>query len=147
MVTAVSSQNVLVALHLIELQGVEHINRDGGFAAGDAALKNAAERLARRVDGEAILARLGGVCFTLIQRGISSTREAEVFAQEMVAELSVSSDIGRHAPSIAPTVGYAIAPQQGADLDRLLEVAREANTRAHRKPDRVAGARSTARAS
>jgi GGDEF domain-containing protein len=53
------------ALLAVELDGLDRLNLERGFVAGDAALRSVAARLRSRVRAEDVLARIGGAAFGL----------------------------------------------------------------------------------
>jgi len=97
-----------LAVHFIDLDRFKEINDTLGHDGGDFLLKTIAERLRAGIRVDDIAARLGGDEFVVVQTGISSKDQAEDFAQEIVATVSI---------------GVALAPTDGTNSERLLKSA------------------------
>jgi diguanylate cyclase (GGDEF)-like protein len=116
----------LVAAHLLDLEGLGHVNETYGYPAGDALLKMITERLGRILADEDVAARLSGIEFAIVQPGLVQSRQAEILAQQVMIALSEPYPLGGEHISIGLRIGYAYSVQQDADLDDLLEGAGQA---------------------
>jgi diguanylate cyclase (GGDEF)-like protein len=116
----------LVAVHLLDLEGLGHVNETYGYPAGDALLKLLTERLARILADEDVAARLSGIEFAVVQPGLVQSRQAEILAQQIMIALIEPYAINGETISIGLHIGYAYDVQQDADLDYLLAGAGQA---------------------
>jgi diguanylate cyclase (GGDEF)-like protein len=108
-----------IALHFVDLDRFKAVNDNHGHPVGDALLKMVAGRLTRALRDGDTAARLGGDEFVILQTNIDGPREAEILAKRIVREISKPYSIDGHELSIGASVGVAMAPQEGIDLDDL----------------------------
>jgi diguanylate cyclase (GGDEF)-like protein/PAS domain S-box-containing protein len=87
-----------LALHCVDLDQFKGVNDTLGHAAGDALLRQAADRLRGCVPDSSMVARIGGDEFAVIQTGLCGPEDAAVLAQRMVQVLDEDYRIDeRHA--------------------------------------------------
>ncbi len=109
-----------LAVVLLDLDGFKQINDTRGHAAGDRCLKRFGERLlsvARRSD---TVARLGGDEFALLVRGPVRRNELESLLERVQGALQAVAE-GDEAPPLKASMGVAIAPADGHDVDALMQ--------------------------
>lgn len=106
------------AILAIDLDGFKSVNDMHGHAAGDAVLKEAAERMAEAVRVSDVAARLGGDEFAVLLLGATG-ENARLVAQSLVERLSQPYPGIRAA--VSASVGVAVFPQSGMTLRELLE--------------------------
>lgn len=109
-----------VAVHYIDLDGFKAINDHHGHPAGDALLQQVSGRLETTVRGEDTVARLGGDEFIVLQTGIMQNGEAEMLARRIIKKLSAPYAIDGTNMCISASIGIAMMPDAGRDLERLL---------------------------
>jgi diguanylate cyclase len=109
----------LIALHYLDLDRFKAVNDNHGHPTGDALLIMVADRLSRVLRGGDTAARLGGDEFVVVQTGIRDPAEARVLARRLVREISAPYLIEGRAHYIGASVGIALAPLDGRDLDEL----------------------------
>jgi diguanylate cyclase (GGDEF)-like protein len=78
-----AGDSIAVAAVLADVVGLKEINRQRGFAAGDAALRAAAVRFEAAANGAAIRARLGGDELIAVFVGPESTSLAHAAVERM----------------------------------------------------------------
>jgi diguanylate cyclase (GGDEF)-like protein len=108
------------ALMCFDLDCFKAINDSLGHIAGDQALIEAARRLksaARNVD---LVARLGGDEFALVAAGVPSKAEAIVIANRIVDLFQQPAVIEGGSWPLTVSIGIALAPSDGVDIDMLL---------------------------
>jgi diguanylate cyclase (GGDEF)-like protein len=106
------------AILAIDLDGFKAVNDMHGHAAGDAVLKEAAQRMASAVRVSDIAARLGGDEFAVLLIG-ADRENARPVADALVDCLSQPYPGIRVA--VSASVGVAVFPQSGMALPQLLE--------------------------
>ena len=114
--------NRCVCVMFLDLDGFKSINDTYGHRAGDETLRQTADRLRRLSRESDIVARLGGDEFVLVITEISDkVNDPIVFAQRIlktVAEPIVfDNDIRIH---VGISIGIALYPDDGLDVDRLM---------------------------
>ena len=114
-------QHNRLALHFIDIDRFKTINDSLGHDAGDFFLKSSAERLCAvtRLGDE--VARFGGDEFVVLQSGVQNREDAEHFALRLVAALAAPMQFKGHEINTTASVGFAIAPADADDSDRLLK--------------------------
>lgn len=121
-----------VAVLCLDLDGFKAVNDRYGHAAGDQVLVQAAQRMRALVRESDTLARLGGDEFAVVQLALEQPAGAEQLASRLVAALAepYTIDDGRKVATISTSVGIAVSPANGNDVDRLLAAADTALYRA-----------------
>jgi diguanylate cyclase (GGDEF)-like protein len=109
----------LLALHFLDLDKFKPVNDRYGHPVGDALLKAVAGRLTHMLRASDTAARLGGDEFVIIQTGIAHPDEARMLAMRLLRTLSAPYQIDGHDLRIGVSVGVALAPGDGTDLDTL----------------------------
>lgn len=107
------------ALLYLDLDHFKAVNDGMGHAAGDELLVEAARRLRLVVRESDTVARLGGDEFAVILPKISGAAEAEDVARRIVASLAQVFLLGAGEARISASVGIAIYPLHGEDMDVL----------------------------
>lgn len=119
-----------VALHYIDLDGFKPINDAHGHPAGDAVLREVAQRLAATVRTQDLVARLGGDEFVVLQADAGQAAEAELLARRIVKRLAAPYEVDGKTLHVSASVGIAVGQEPGADLEQLLACADAALYRA-----------------
>lgn len=120
----------LVAIGFVDLDGFKAINDTHGHQAGDVLLQEVAERLRAAVREGDVVARLGGDEFTVALRELQDERHTVAVAERMAAAFAAPFDLGFGTVAVGGSVGIALFPRHGADLDALLRAADRAMYRA-----------------
>ena len=109
-----------VAVLFIDLDRFKDINDTLGHAAGDRVLQEVAERLSTCVrDGDTV-ARIGGDEFVVLLVGLHEGEEAAAVADKMVEVVSASCLIDGKELHVTPSIGIAVFPGDGENIDTLL---------------------------
>jgi len=122
-----------LAVHFLDLDGFKAINDTHGHPAGDAVLKEVSRRLTAMVRGGDTVARIGGDEFVVVQAEIAHDGEAEMLARRIVRTLGAPYQVGPKSMTIGVSVGIALAPDHGLDLEQLAACADAALYRAKGK--------------
>ena len=112
-----------LAAFFIDIDGFKNINDAFGHAVGDELLKAAALRLKNVVRKEDVLVRLGGDEFMLLARNLSNMRIADDIAQQIVETMRGVFALQGRELQISASVGIAIYPFDGTDIDTLMKKA------------------------
>jgi len=115
----VNHSEAFVALHLIDLDLFKPVNDLHGHAMGDALLKAVASRISDSIRWGDTAARVGGDEFAVLQIGIETESQAVDLACRLVALLATPFDIDGVIITIGASVGIALAPRDGVDLEIL----------------------------
>lgn len=121
--TQISAGHETCAVLLIDLDRFKPVNDTLGHAIGDALLAKVADRLRASLRPSDTVARIGGDEFVIVQGPISGVEEARALARRLVDLIGRTYMIEGHLLTIGASIGIALAPQDGADADRLLKCA------------------------
>ena len=110
-----------VAVFYLDLDRFKKINDTLGHPVGDELLKAVAERLRSCVREIDTVARLGGDEFAIIQRAIEQPRNAAVFANRILDAVAAPYQIDGHEIIVSTSIGIAISPDDGTDIDQLIK--------------------------
>ena len=108
------------ALLLFDLDRFKEVNDTLGHHVGDRLLVLVGSRLTAAVRDVDTVARLGGDEFAVLLPGTGS-EAAETTARRLLAELAVPITLEGLLVDVRASVGVAVAPQHGEDLDQLLQ--------------------------
>ncbi len=108
---------------LVDLDGFKQINDTRGHPVGDALLQEVAARLSNCVSQGDTVMRLGGDEFAIVRIGRQQRRDVTSLARFMVAELGRIFEVEGYHLRIAGSVGLAMPPEGGEDLNELLRSA------------------------
>ncbi|MGD0720834.1 MAG: GGDEF domain-containing protein [Roseiarcus sp.] len=122
----------ILAIHCLDLDQFKAVNDRYGHPTGDALLQAVSERLARALRTDDTVARLGGDEFVVIQSGIHDAEQARLLAERIIQSVAARYQIDGHEVEIGVSVGVALAPRDGIDLDQLSSRADAALYRAKR---------------
>ena len=120
---ATKKMNCHLAVHFLDLDGFKAVNDLHGHPAGDAVLREVANRLQATVRAEDTVSRLGGDEFVVLQTRIAQDSEAEMLARRIIKKLTLPYQFEGKELRISVSVGIAIAPRDGSDLERLITCA------------------------
>ena len=117
-VEAAAAEDRPAAIAIVDLDRFKEVNDTLGHHSGDELLTALAERLAAHMRPEDTVARLGGDEFGLVLRG-SSDPVAALFRVRDTLEGEV--EIGGVPLSIGASIGFVLAPDDGTDVDELVQ--------------------------
>ncbi|MYM71916.1 diguanylate cyclase [Duganella sp. FT134W] len=110
-------------LMLIDLDGFTALNNSLGHAAGDAILRQFAQRLQRLAPPRAPLGRLGSDEFALLLPGHTDLHAAARMATQIRSVLDIPFDLPGGALSLSACIGIASCPAHGVDEASLIQCA------------------------
>lgn len=109
------------AVMFFDLDRFKMINETYGHNTGDRILEEVANRVQSCVGEIDMVARLGGDEFTVLLRDIEHIGEAEQVAQAIIDILAQPFIVNHHELFVNTSVGLAVHPQDGNDVDTLLK--------------------------
>jgi diguanylate cyclase (GGDEF)-like protein len=111
------------ALLFIDLDHFKKINDHYGHGAGDKVLVTVASRLKAAVRVTDVVARYGGDEFVVLLKGVTAAADVSTTEDKIrqVVEEPVRLDHG--IARVGVSIGWAIFPQDGEDVDALLKIA------------------------
>ena len=105
---------------LLDLDRFKHVNDTMGHPAGDALLKQVAQRLERTIGAVGRVGRLGGDEFQVIVPGRIERDQLAILAGEAIEALSQPYSIDGLRVTIGASLGIAIAPDDGLTSEALI---------------------------
>lgn len=131
--TAAKQQDRVLAVLYLDLDNFKRVNDTLGHAVGDELLCLVAARMrgvlradpGARADRDGSpranhIARLGGDEFIVILPDIHGPGDAAAVAGRLIAALEEPMNLARHTLVITPSIGIALFPSDGTDVDVLL---------------------------
>jgi diguanylate cyclase (GGDEF)-like protein/PAS domain S-box-containing protein len=109
------------AILYIDIDEFKGVNDSLGHEIGDELLRQVANRLRSCVTGDDLVARLGGDEFAIVKAGTSDPAELTVLAEQILKALRAPVNCKRHEIPVDASIGIAIAPDHGDNLDDLLK--------------------------
>jgi diguanylate cyclase (GGDEF)-like protein len=107
------------ALLCLDLDGFKAVNDTFGHPAGDALLRAVAGRLRHCVRDQDRIARVGGDEFSVLQPN-GDAQTAAALALRIIENLSAPYQIDQIDVAISVSIGVALAPENGVQLDELI---------------------------
>ncbi len=111
------------ALMYLDLDGFKRVNDSLGHETGDQVLHWVAEQLKDCLGGHGILARMGGDEFTALLDDLDYPEQAARFAEKCIERMSIRQHIDGLEVILGVSIGIAVYPDCGANLDNLLRAA------------------------
>ncbi|MFN3193991.1 MAG: diguanylate cyclase domain-containing protein [Aureliella sp.] len=116
---------------LLDLNRFKQVNDTLGHAVGDELLKAVATRFTEAVGRAGDVFRLGGDEFTIVLDNVEQ-RVIESLAQHLVDSISNLNRIGDHSIDCGTSIGIAMHPADGTDINEVVEKADHAMYEAKR---------------
>jgi diguanylate cyclase (GGDEF)-like protein len=109
---------------MIDLDRFKNVNDSLGHAAGDALLREVANRLRSAIRESDVVARLGGDEFAIIQAGCPDQRESALNLATRISQLIAEPfQLPNHQVEVGTSIGIAMAPGHGSDPHELMKKA------------------------
>jgi diguanylate cyclase (GGDEF)-like protein/PAS domain S-box-containing protein len=116
-----ANQGQQFALLYIDIDEFKGINDSLGHHVGDELLKTVASRIRDCIKQDDLIARLGGDEFAVIRTAVGSTAEVEAFVTRVYEAIRRPCECLGHQLSTDASIGVAMAPRDGTDLDQLIK--------------------------
>lgn len=115
-----------LAVLFMDLDGFKQVNDTLGHQAGDALLVAVGQRLKSCLRESDTLARMGGDEFTALMVDLTEETGADRVAQSCLDALATPFTLSEGEARIGLSIGLAVYPYDGVDLDTLLSAADQA---------------------
>jgi diguanylate cyclase (GGDEF)-like protein len=112
--------NDRIAVLFVDLDRFKHTNDTLGHSMGDGLLKAVADRLRGCVRASDTVSRLGGDEFVVLLTQIADVHHAQVIARKLLLAMRAPYILDRYELNISCSMGVAIYPDDGRDIDSLL---------------------------
>jgi diguanylate cyclase (GGDEF)-like protein/PAS domain S-box-containing protein len=110
-----------LAVLYIDIDEFKSVNDSLGHPAGDELLKAVACRLRGCVRDTDFVARLGGDEFAIVQTGVKQTADVLELVKRFYEAIREPYECLGHQVTTDASIGIALAPNDGTDLDQLLK--------------------------
>lgn len=117
------SEDRRIAVLMLDLDHFKQVNDVFGHQTGDGVLKIAAQRLLACVGPRDIVARVGGDEFILLLEDQADPLWVSGVAEAMVQALGTSFTVEGRSIHLGASIGIALAPSHGRDVDELMTCA------------------------
>jgi diguanylate cyclase (GGDEF)-like protein len=133
-----------LAVFYIDIDEFKSVNDSLGHMIGDELLKSVSISLSRCVGTSGFVARLGGDEFAIVQSAVNRLNDVIDLVTRIYAAIRQPYECLGHQVTTDASIGIALAPQHGADIDQILKnadlamyAAKSAGRRTHRffEPD------------
>jgi diguanylate cyclase (GGDEF)-like protein/PAS domain S-box-containing protein len=117
--------SLMLAVLFIDLDGFKAVNDTYGHQAGDELLIDVADRLKSNIREVDTVARLGGDEFVVILTDINMRQNVTHVTRKLMESLN-EPYLGLETPTVTPSIGIALFPEDGIDMETLIESADKA---------------------
>ncbi len=108
------------AVLCLDLDHFKTVNDTLGHAVGDGLLQEVAQRLRARTRRSDTVARLGGDEFAVLLHGAATVAEVELLTTRLLDGLTAPCEGQGARIAVRASIGIAMAPRDGGDIDTLL---------------------------
>lgn len=116
-------ENQKLAVMFLDLDRFKVINDTLGHAMGDRLLQAVTQRLEKCLRKGDTLSRFGGDEFTLLLPAIHDNDDARQIARKLIRALQAPFQLGEHEVFVGVSIGIAVYPEAGENLDQLIQSA------------------------
>ncbi|HLJ00623.1 MAG TPA: EAL domain-containing protein, partial [Bradyrhizobium sp.] len=110
-----------LAVLYIDIDEFKSVNDSLGHMIGDELLKSISERLGRCISGSDFVARLGGDEFAIVKTAVQDPSEVADLVTRALHAIRTPCDCLGHQVTSDASIGIALAPQHGTDIDQILK--------------------------
>ena len=110
-----------LAVHYIDIDEFKSVNDSLGHLIGDELLKSVAASLSRCVMAPDFVARLGGDEFAIVQTAVKSAADVTDLVDRVFDAIREPFECFGHELTTDASIGIALAPEHGVDLDQILK--------------------------
>ena len=117
------ASHTLTGLLFIDLDRFKQVNDSYGHTTGDRMLQEVAQRLRKMFRQDDLIARLGGDEFAVLLPDQRQREQMTELAQKALSAIQRPYEIEGRLFHIGASIGIAVAPDDGTDPDRLIQLA------------------------
>ena len=110
-----------LAVLYIDIDEFKSVNDSLGHMIGDELLKSVASRLGACIESTDFIARLGGDEFAIVKTGVNDPADVADLARRALEAIRAPYNCLGHQVASDASIGIALAPQHGTDLDQILK--------------------------
>jgi diguanylate cyclase (GGDEF)-like protein len=110
-----------VGLVALDLNGFKQVNDTLGHHSGDLLLKHVANRLTECVRDTDTIARLGGDEFAIVLPNVTSVADANEVARRVLESIRQPLHLDGQPAEVGASIGVAVFPEHGGDVELLLQ--------------------------
>ena len=110
-----------LAVMYIDIDEFKSVNDTLGHLIGDELLKSVAVSLGRCIRDTDFVARLGGDEFAIVQTGVGTADDVTGLVTRVLDTIREPYECLGHQVTTDASIGIALAPQHGTDLDQILK--------------------------
>jgi diguanylate cyclase (GGDEF)-like protein len=110
-----------IAVHYIDIDEFKSVNDSLGHLIGDELLKSVAANLSRCLGAAGFVARLGGDEFAIVQTGVATIDEVTDLVMSVYTAIRTPFECAGHQLTTDASIGIALAPEHGVDLNEILK--------------------------
>jgi diguanylate cyclase (GGDEF)-like protein len=110
-----------VAILSLDIDHFRHINATLGHAGGDAILKIVASRVGCVLGKMDVMSRHGGDEFLVLLHDVADAVSAAIIAQSIMSTAAMPITLGDAVLNISVSLGIAMYPRDGTDIESLIE--------------------------
>ncbi|MBK7659082.1 MAG: EAL domain-containing protein [Betaproteobacteria bacterium] len=118
-VAAAQGKGGSIALLYLDVDRLKNVNDSLGHAVGDALIRTVGERVSHIVRKEDTVARLEGDEFAVLVSGVQDTHGAAHIVEQLAQALRRPINARGHELFATCSIGVALYPQDGTDIDQL----------------------------
>jgi diguanylate cyclase (GGDEF)-like protein len=116
-----AAPNRQLAVLYIDIDEFKSVNDSLGHMIGDELLKSVAASLAACARKSDFVARLGGDEFAIVQTGIEDTDDVMMLVSRIFEAIRIPYQCLGHQVTTDASIGIALAPRDGSDIDQILK--------------------------
>jgi diguanylate cyclase (GGDEF)-like protein len=110
-----------IAVYYIDIDEFKSVNDSLGHLIGDELLKSVAVSLSRCVGTSGFVARLGGDEFAIVQTGVGAAEDVVDLVTRAFDAIRTPFECRGHQLTADASIGIALAPEHGIDLEQILK--------------------------
>lgn len=122
-VAAAIRENTKLAVLFLDIDKFKQVNDTLGHETGDQLLQMASQRLLQAVREVDTVSRIGGDEFVVLLTDLRSIETVTQIAEKILSQLALPFTIGSKEVASSLSIGIALYPNDGKDMDTLLRMA------------------------